>query len=329
MAKLTCSFCRQHIIWDGPRPIICHHCHSPIPPKSSNALRNAAWLFLAIVLIIGCDFVFLKDAPKSKDIQPNMAPSIDTNFESTQIKTPEEKLGLGLNEEIVSPTVTASASAPAPAPVIATATATATAPISAPMPALNPQTSTPAIAVQSSLPLLPASHTAKGESGAQETASSPLTPSTTTSITTPGTAAASHPPKETKEVKEQKDAPRALLGGTPSPKMSSPTMSGAPTGLSSSEQIKPTQDAEKAPFAPSFDCLKVSSNADFMVCNDRELSNLDLQMSHFYKLAREATEDKLQLRAEQIAWIKTKKACDTKACLEKAYHLRITQLSNR
>ncbi len=310
MAKLTCSFCRQHIIWDGPRPTICHHCHSPIPPKSSNTLRNAVWLFLAILLIIGCDFAFLKDAPKSKEIQPSMAPSIDTNFESTQLKTPEEKLGLGFNEEIVSPTI------PAPAP--------------AAMPALNTQTSAPAIAVQASQPIRSTSPTTNGVSTALETASNPSTPSTTTPFATPGTSAVSHPPKETKEVNEQKEAARALLGVTPPSNMSSPTMSGAPTALtSSSEQIKPTQDAVKAPFAPSFDCLKVSSNADFMVCNDRELSNLDLQMSHFYKLAREATQDKLQLRAEQIAWIKTKKACDTNACLEKAYHLRITQLSNR
>ena len=310
MAKLTCSFCRQHIVWDGPRPTICHHCHSPIPPKSSNILRNATWLFLAIIFIIGCDFVFLKDAPKFKEIQPSMASSINTNFESTQVNTQEEKLGLGLNEEIVSPSVPAT--------------------IAVPMPAPNNQVSTPAIALQASQSILPASPTTNGVSGAGETASNQSISSTNKSFATTEAFAVSNPPKETKEVKEHIDVPRVWVGMTPSSNMTSTTISAAPTAItSSSVQIKPTEDVAKAPFAPSFDCLKVSSNADIMVCNDRELSNLDLQMSHFYKLAREATHDKLQLRAEQIAWIKIKKACDTNACLEKAYHLRITQLSNR
>ena len=91
---------------------------------------------------------------------------------------------------------------------------------------------------------------------------------------------------------------------------------------------QPSSTSNTTPYAPSFDCLKASSPVDHQVCEDRELSNLDLQMSQLYKTARARTQDKEQLRAEQIGWIKSKRACANKTCIEKAYQDRIKQLSN-
>ncbi len=111
-----------------------------------------------------------------------------------------------------------------------------------------------------------------------------------------------------------------------SPQTPAPT---GPTTLSTSViQSASNQVVDKTPFAPSFDCLKITSTVDDMICDDRELSNLDLQMAQFYKAARERSTNKNQLKAEQVAWVKNKRACENRSCIEKAYRDRIKQLTN-
>jgi len=86
--------------------------------------------------------------------------------------------------------------------------------------------------------------------------------------------------------------------------------------------------ADNTPFAPSFDCAKASNNAEKMICGDRNLSKLDVQLSQAYSAAREKATDKAQLKSEQIAWVKTSRACPDTACLTKTFQDRIKQLSN-
>ena len=86
--------------------------------------------------------------------------------------------------------------------------------------------------------------------------------------------------------------------------------------------------ADNTPFAPSFDCAKASNNAEKMICGDRNLSKLDVQLSQAYSAARDKATDKAQLKSEQIAWVKTSRACPDTACLTKAFQDRIKQLSN-
>ena len=89
-----------------------------------------------------------------------------------------------------------------------------------------------------------------------------------------------------------------------------------------------TPVADSTPFAPSFDCAKASNNAEKMICGDRNLSKLDVQLSQAYSAARDKATDKAQIKSEQIAWVKTSRACPDTACLTKAFQDRIKQLSN-
>ncbi len=89
-----------------------------------------------------------------------------------------------------------------------------------------------------------------------------------------------------------------------------------------------TTVSDNTPFAPSFDCTKASNNAEKMICGDRNLSKLDVQLSQLYSAARNKATDKDKLKSEQIAWVKTSRACPDTACLTKAFQDRIKQLSN-
>jgi uncharacterized protein YecT (DUF1311 family) len=76
--------------------------------------------------------------------------------------------------------------------------------------------------------------------------------------------------------------------------------------------------------APSFDCAKVTSAVNKLVCASPELSALDA------KLARDFDNTKFQggidaraLRAEEDAWLKNvRNACTDAACLKSAYEAR-------
>ncbi len=43
---------------------------------------------------------------------------------------------------------------------------------------------------------------------------------------------------------------------------------------------------ENTSFAPSFDCMKAANSVEKMICNDRELSSLDVQLSNIYSDAK-------------------------------------------
>ena len=86
--------------------------------------------------------------------------------------------------------------------------------------------------------------------------------------------------------------------------------------------------AETGPIAASFDCAKASSAQEKMICSDRELARLDVELSAVYRKAREAATDAKALQNEQLQWLKaTRKACSDKACLAEAYKSRTAELS--
>ena len=103
---------------------------------------------------------------------------------------------------------------------------------------------------------------------------------------------------------------------------------------------QPTQDSSQAfregtqskindnAFTPSFDCGKANTGQERLVCSDRELSKLDVELSVAYALARENAPDKTSLRENQIRWLKfSRNACSDKECLVKTYRQRINELS--
>lgn len=80
-------------------------------------------------------------------------------------------------------------------------------------------------------------------------------------------------------------------------------------------------------FTPSFDCSKASNGQERMVCSDRDLAKLDVQLAQIYAKAREKASDKESLKKEQLNWIKfSLRACSDKTCLTEAYKRRISEL---
>ena len=86
--------------------------------------------------------------------------------------------------------------------------------------------------------------------------------------------------------------------------------------------------AETGPITASFDCAKASSAQEKMICSDRDLARLDMDLSAAYRKARDAAADAKALQSEQLQWLKsTRSACSDKACLIEAYKSRLVQLS--
>ena len=89
----------------------------------------------------------------------------------------------------------------------------------------------------------------------------------------------------------------------------------------------PAPASNDAAFAPSFDCAKASTAQEKMICADRELSRLDVELSQAYSRARSQRADKDGLRKEQTQWLRTNvRACTDKPCLADTYKKRITEL---
>ncbi|MGQ0598084.1 lysozyme inhibitor LprI family protein [Aquabacterium sp.] len=78
---------------------------------------------------------------------------------------------------------------------------------------------------------------------------------------------------------------------------------------------------------PSFSCKGGLLKVEEIVCGDAELSSLDLKMSNLYKSKLQQTEDKRQLKSEQLDWvIHSMRQCTDKDCLLGAYQSRIEAL---
>ena len=90
----------------------------------------------------------------------------------------------------------------------------------------------------------------------------------------------------------------------------------------------------RAPVAPGFDCAKAQSSAEFFVCADPVLAELDLELSHVYGLARRTpgidAERAAYLRAYQRGWVKGRDECwkaqNPHGCVAASYVLRIMEL---
>ena len=99
----------------------------------------------------------------------------------------------------------------------------------------------------------------------------------------------------------------------------------APTAAAPAAAAAP---AETGPITASFDCAKASSAQEKMICSDRDLARLDVDLSAAYRKARDAAADAKALQSEQLQWLKsTRSACSDKACLVEAYKSRLVQLS--
>jgi len=81
-------------------------------------------------------------------------------------------------------------------------------------------------------------------------------------------------------------------------------------------------------WAPSFDCAKVSTGPERLICSNKELSEADVKLSQAYKAALNVSSNKETLKEEQNSWRKNERdACADVTCMTKVYQQRISQLS--
>lgn len=87
--------------------------------------------------------------------------------------------------------------------------------------------------------------------------------------------------------------------------------------------------ASIAPFvaqAASFDCSKAATTIEKQICADPELSSLDDQISVEYKKVYEISQVKEESLRNQRVWLKSRDACQDKACLKNSYEKRLLNL---
>ena len=94
--------------------------------------------------------------------------------------------------------------------------------------------------------------------------------------------------------------------------------------------------AVAAQTTPSFDCTqKLTSSVEQRICRDPQLAALDRQLADAYAaaLAKATPADAQALATAQRGWIKGRNDCwksaDIPACVDTAYHDRITELQAR
>ncbi len=82
---------------------------------------------------------------------------------------------------------------------------------------------------------------------------------------------------------------------------------------------------------PSFDCARVSSQVNLMVCASAELSALDRQLAEHYRaLEGQPGTDGAALRREEDAWLRDlRNPCADAACVKQAYLARDAELLAR
>lgn len=85
--------------------------------------------------------------------------------------------------------------------------------------------------------------------------------------------------------------------------------------------------AEGVDPGPSFDCRAASRPVEKLICDNSELSALDLKMALAYKARIKRSIDPESLRHAQIEWIKNiRNQCSDSSCLKNAYLARISLL---
>jgi hypothetical protein len=90
----------------------------------------------------------------------------------------------------------------------------------------------------------------------------------------------------------------------------------------------PEPVASPGPISPSFDCRKAQTRAEKMICSDQVLAASDLELSHVYKAALNASADRKSLVSQQRAWLKgNRDNSPNPGVLLQRYRARIEELS--
>jgi len=77
---------------------------------------------------------------------------------------------------------------------------------------------------------------------------------------------------------------------------------------------------------PSFSCASASNTAEKLICSDRQLALMDLEVASLYKRARTNAVDPSPLADEQSAWTYQRNACGSAECIREAYLQRKAEI---
>jgi uncharacterized protein YecT (DUF1311 family) len=79
----------------------------------------------------------------------------------------------------------------------------------------------------------------------------------------------------------------------------------------------------------SFDCMKAKSQSEILICNDPELSKLDIELAEIYRQAKTKARDAQTFKEQTVdAWKWREANCHDKGCLLNWYAERKTALLN-
>jgi uncharacterized protein len=100
---------------------------------------------------------------------------------------------------------------------------------------------------------------------------------------------------------------------------------GVPPQASSSASQTTASAPSATANSPSFDCRKATTTVEKLICNNSELSKLDVSLAETYK---EAVSKAPSIRDDQRAWNAEKNKCTDADCLKATYEDRISELTN-
>lgn len=83
-------------------------------------------------------------------------------------------------------------------------------------------------------------------------------------------------------------------------------------------------------YKPSFDCGNMKKDSvEYMICTNKDLSQLDKELSEIYKKTLEKIPEKEELKKEQREWISNiRNGCNNKACLKYVYEKREAEVKS-
>lgn len=153
-------------------------------------------------------------------------------------------------------------------------------------------------------------------------------PAKTDNTATQAAAAAAQPAQKAEQATQEASPMKVSVPATqPAVEAAPSTAVSAPAEVAAATQTTAVSAAQTTAFAPSFDCAKVSSGPERLICGSPKLAALDVELSQAYKRQMELASDKAQLKADQIEWRKTERdACSSEDCVAQAYRSRIDDL---
>lgn len=98
-------------------------------------------------------------------------------------------------------------------------------------------------------------------------------------------------------------------------------------GVAAQDETPKIVEVDKVIHSASFDCAKAVTKVELLICNDRQLSELDEEMARAYGEALKKFKNVNHVREQQRRWlVEVRNHCLNAQCLRMTYQRRISQL---